>query len=123
MPQNVDSSQRGRVPVTNVLTIFVLEIDDSQVACRKMWTAANVDEFRDFAGARFRANMRHKLSKVLHMMTLHSNVLGNRLLRTFAPPRLDNLPAAELVVFRDQNGKDFVSYRLSKRKSVYSDFT
>ena len=42
----------------------------------------------------------------------------------FCPPRLDNLPAAELVVFRDQNGKDFVSYRLSqKKKSVHSDFT
>ncbi len=38
-----------------------------KVACRKMWTAANVDEFRDFAGARFRANMRHKFSKVLHV--------------------------------------------------------
>jgi hypothetical protein len=37
----------------------------------------------------------------------------------FCPPRLDNLPAAELVVFRDQNGKDFVSYRLSKKKSQY----
>ena len=36
------------------------------------------------------------------------------------PRRLDNLPAAELVVFRDQNGKDFVSYRLSKKKSQYS---
>ena len=41
-----------------------------------MWTKENVDEFRDFAGAKYRANM-----------------------------RLDNLPGAELVVFRDQNGQ------------------
>lgn len=54
-----------------------------KVACRKTWSAQNVEEFRDFAGARFRANM-----------------------------RLDNLPAAELVKYRDQNGKEITSYRL-----------
>ena len=64
-----------------------------KVACRKQWTAAHVDEFRDFAGARFRANM-----------------------------RLDNLPGAELVVFRDQNGQEFVSYRLGYPISEPSDY-
>mmetsp|Transcript_58539 Transcript_58539/g.137519 ORF Transcript_58539/g.137519 Transcript_58539/m.137519 type:complete len:668 (-) Transcript_58539:237-2240(-) len=54
-----------------------------KVACRKKWTKKSVKEFRDFAGAGFRANM-----------------------------RLDNLPGAELVVFRDQNGEEFISYRL-----------
>lgn len=54
-----------------------------KVACRKRWTPKAVREFRDFAGANFRANM-----------------------------RLDNLPGAELVVFRDQRGEEFVSYRL-----------
>jgi len=64
-----------------------------KVACRKQWTAANVDEFRDFAGARFRANM-----------------------------RLDNLPAAELAVFRDQDATEFVTYRLGYPISEPSDY-
>ncbi|KAJ1488343.1 Endomembrane protein 70-domain-containing protein, partial [Baffinella frigidus] len=64
-----------------------------KVACRKVWTKENVDEFRDFAGAKYRANM-----------------------------RLDNLPGAELVVFRDQNGAEFVSYRLGYPIAEASDF-
>lgn len=59
-----------------------------QVACRKVWTKENVDEFRDFAGAKYRANM-----------------------------RLDNLPGAELVVFRDQNGA--VSHSAVPRKRLW----
>lgn len=64
-----------------------------QVACRKVWTKEQVDEFRDFAGAKYRANM-----------------------------RLDNLPGAELVVFRDQNGAEFVSYRLGYPIAEASDY-
>jgi len=54
-----------------------------KVACKKKWNPRAVKDFRNFASTNFRANM-----------------------------RLDNLPGAELVVFRDQRGQEFVSYRL-----------
>ena len=54
-----------------------------KVACRKQWKAKTVDEFYDYATAHYRVNM-----------------------------RLDNLPGAELVMFRDQTGSEFISYRL-----------
>ncbi len=52
-----------------------------------------MDEFYDFAVAHYRANM-----------------------------RLDNLPGAELVMFRDQSGDEFISYRLGYPLAEPSDF-
>ena len=64
-----------------------------KVACRKKWSPEYVAEYRDFAGAHFRANM-----------------------------RLDNLPGAELVAFRDQNGDEFISYRLGYPLAEVSEY-
>ena len=64
-----------------------------KVACRKKWSPEYVAEYRDFAGAHFRANM-----------------------------RLDNLPGAELVAFRDQNGEEFISYRLGYPLAEVSEY-
>jgi len=83
LPENIGEVLAGERTETSAYQFHTNVSRLCKVACRKTWTPQNVDEYRDFAGARFRANM-----------------------------RLDNLPAAELVVFRDQYGKEFVSYKL-----------
>jgi transmembrane 9 superfamily protein 2/4 len=93
LPENIGEVLAGERTETSAYQFHTNVTRMCKVACRKQWTSTNVDEFRDFAGAHFRGNM-----------------------------RLDNLPAAELVVFRDQNAQEFVSYRLGYPLSEASDY-